>query len=71
MKRLLAILTMTIVAFTFAIGNATAAPAEQPVKVIVMPDHADWNYKCGEKPIFTGEFFHKVTSILYLRACSA
>ena len=52
MKRLLAILTMTIVAFTFAIGNATAAPAEQPVKVIVMPDHADWNYKCGEKPIF-------------------
>lgn len=29
-----------------------AAPAEQPVKVIVMPDHADWNYTCGEKPVF-------------------
>ncbi len=48
---------LTILAVVFAIGvlsNSTAvgAPAEQPVKIIVMPDHADWNYTCGEKPVF-------------------
>lgn len=52
MKRLFTILTMIAVACTFAIGSATAAPAEQPVKIIVMPDHADWNYTCGEEPKF-------------------
>jgi cephalosporin-C deacetylase len=28
-------------------------PAEQLVKVIVAPDHADWNYQAGEKVVFT------------------
>ena len=35
-------------------GNATisAQPSDRAVKIIVMPDHLDWNYKCGENPIF-------------------
>ena len=52
MKRFLTILTMVVAACVIATGNTTAAPAEQPVKIIVMPDHADWNYTCGEKPVF-------------------
>ena len=52
MKRFFTFLAMIAVACTFAMGSATAAPGEQPVKIIVMPDHADWNYACGEKPLF-------------------
>ena len=43
---------MVVAACTFFLGEASAAPAEQPVKIIVMPDHADWTYKCGEVPMF-------------------
>ena len=51
MKRFLTFLA--IIAFgALSCNYAVAAPAEQPVKVIVMPDHADWNYKCGEQPVF-------------------
>lgn len=52
MKRFLTILTIVIATSIFAMSGATAAPAEQPVKVIVMPDHSDWVYKCGEVPTF-------------------
>ena len=53
MKKLLSILA-TVVAFV-ALGVTTlsaATPTDRSVKVIVMPDHLDWNYKCGEKPVF-------------------
>ena len=52
MKKLLLILsTLLFVGGLF--NNATAAtPSDVAVKVIVMPDHLDWNYKCGEKPVF-------------------
>lgn len=52
MKRFLTILSMVVAACTLFLGEASAAPAEQPVKIIVMPDHADWTYKCGEVPMF-------------------
>ena len=52
MKRFFTFLAMTIAACTLSMGNAVAAPAEQPVKIIVMPDRADWNYTCGEVPCF-------------------
>jgi cephalosporin-C deacetylase-like acetyl esterase len=32
---------------------ANAQPAERPIKVIVAPDHTDWNYKIGESVKFT------------------
>ena len=49
---------MTILCSIFALlailgyNTASAAPMDRAVKVIVMPDHADWNYTCGEKPVF-------------------
>src|SRR5689334_17322844 len=30
-----------------------AQPAEKLIKVLITPDHADWQYKAGEKPRFT------------------
>ncbi len=54
MKRLLSILSLVCVAIMF-VGVASvkaATPSDRAVKVIVMPDHLDWNYKCGEKPVF-------------------
>ena len=53
MKKLLSILA-TVVAL-ISLGTTTlsaATPTDRSVKVIVMPDHLDWNYKCGEKPVF-------------------
>jgi len=35
-----------------------AQPVEQVVKVIVTPDHADWNYTIGEKVKFSISVFH-------------
>ena len=35
-----------------AIMQGFAQPVEQNVKVIVAPDHTDWQYKTGEKVIF-------------------
>lgn len=52
MKRFLTLLAMAVAACTLTLGSAIAAPAEQPIKIIVMPDHADWNYTCGEEPNF-------------------
>ena len=34
------------------ITTLSATPSDRAVKIIVMPDHLDWNYKCGERPIF-------------------
>lgn len=34
-----------------------AQPPQQMVRVIVSPDHSDWIYKTGEKPVFTIEVF--------------
>ncbi len=52
MRKFLTLLTMIIAVGAILTERAAAAPAEQPVKVIVMPDHADWNYVCGEVPTF-------------------
>lgn len=38
--------------FIFQIGLVVAQPKIQFIKVEVTPDHADWLYKCGEKPQF-------------------
>ena len=54
MKKLLSILA-SVVAIVALFGVTTlsaATPTDRSVKVIVMPDHLDWNYKCGEKPSF-------------------
>ena len=52
MKRFLTILAICLTVGFIATDKTFAAPGEQPVKVLVMPDHADWNYKCGEVPTF-------------------
>lgn len=42
--------------FSFSIFLAlsiVAQPAEQPVKILVAPDHSDWQYKTGEPVKFT------------------
>lgn len=44
---------LPLVAALFVGLSAAAAPAERSVKIIVTPDHYDWNYRCGEKPHFT------------------
>ena len=37
----------------FVSASITAAPPRQAfIKVSVTPDHADWCYNCGEKPVF-------------------
>ena len=54
MKKFLATLC-SIFALVALLGNTTATgatPMDRAVKVIVTPDHLDWNYKCGEKPVF-------------------
>ncbi len=53
MKKLLLIVCALFALNAFAGAEATAAtPSDRAVKVIVMPDHLDWNYKCGEQPVF-------------------
>lgn len=54
MKKLLSILvsTVAIVALLNISTLSAATPTDRSVQVIVMPDHLDWNYKCGEKPVF-------------------
>lgn len=52
MKKLLLILCALFAVETLCCNTATAAPEDRAVKVIVMPDHLDWNYKCGEEPVF-------------------
>ena len=54
MKKFLSILA-SVVAIVALFGTTTlsaATPTDRSVKVIVMPDHLDWNYKLGEKPVF-------------------
>ena len=53
MKKLLFILCALFV-IEATIGNTaiTATANETAVKVIVMPNHLDWSYKCGEQPVF-------------------
>lgn len=54
MKKLQSILSL-LIAIVAMLGNSTAwagTPSDRAIKVIVMPDHLDWNYKCGEKPQF-------------------
>lgn len=48
MKRLLLVFTATLLCVT----NLMAQPKQSYIKVEVTPDHADWLYKCGEKPRF-------------------
>ena len=38
---------------TLFVFQTFAQPARQLVQVVVTPDHADWNYKTGDKPEFT------------------
>ena len=48
MKKLALYLMLILVS-----ASVTAAPPRQSfVKVTVTPDHADWCYNCGEKPVF-------------------
>lgn len=48
MKRYLALVVLTLTsALAFAQYNS------DEVRVVVTPNHADWNYKCGEKAEFT------------------
>ena len=48
MKKLALYLMLILVS-----ASLTAAPPRQSfVKVTVTPDHADWCYNCGEKPVF-------------------
>ena len=54
MKKLLTTLC-SILAIVAFFGNniaKAATPTDRSVKVIVMPDHLDWSYKLGEKPVF-------------------
>ena len=54
MKRILTVLC-SIFTLIALLGNSTASaatPTDRSVKVIVMPDHLDWKYNCGEKPVF-------------------
>ena len=54
MKKLLtALCSILAIVALFGKNIAKAAtPTDRSVKVIVMPDHLDWKYKCGEKPVF-------------------
>ena len=54
MKRILSLIC-SIFAAILLLGNSSASaatPTDRSVKVLIMPDHLDWNYKCGEKPVF-------------------
>ncbi|MBO7219868.1 MAG: acetylxylan esterase [Alistipes sp.] len=53
MKKLLLILT-AIFAIEATIGTATisANTNGKAIRVFVTPDHQDWNYECGERPVF-------------------
>jgi cephalosporin-C deacetylase len=42
--------SLLLVLYTLAVY---AQPAEKLIKVLITPDHADWQYKAGEKPRFT------------------
>lgn len=48
MKRL----SLILVAVVLCMSSIVAQPKISYVKVTVTPDHADWLYKCGEKPQF-------------------
>ena len=37
----------------FCLADLVAQPAAQPVKIVVTPDHADWQYKLNEPAKFT------------------
>ena len=53
MKKLLSILATVVALVALGVTTLSAAtPTDRSVKVIIMPDHLDWNYKCGEKPVF-------------------
>jgi cephalosporin-C deacetylase len=47
---------LKLLALSFLLGSYVSLysqPAEKIIKVIVSPDHADWQYKTGERPQFT------------------
>ena len=50
-KRLIRIIP--VFALFVSVNTIYAQPTEQFIKVIVAPDHADWNYTAGEKVKFT------------------
>src|SRR5690242_16548228 len=49
-KKLLACI---LTAFTFSLQVSFSQPVEQLIKVVVAPDHSDWNYNTGERVKFT------------------
>lgn len=51
MKKITAILSTFII--TLILVTALAQPAEQIVKIIVAPNHANWNYSTGEQVKFS------------------
>ncbi|AXY72816.1 acetylxylan esterase [Paraflavitalea soli] len=46
-KKALSLIFVLYSVFTYA------QPAEKLIKILITPDHADWQYKAGEKPRFT------------------
>lgn len=50
MKKLALYLMLILCGASFVM---TASPRQSFVKVTVTPDHADWCYNCGEKPVFS------------------
>ncbi len=49
MKRLM---TLFVALLTIGVSICAAQPKQTLVSVAVAPDHSNWNYTCGEKPVF-------------------
>jgi len=58
MKKLLSGLFISV--WLMAFSSLVAQMPEQMIKIIVSPDHDDWQYRTGEKADFTVQvFFHQ------------
>jgi cephalosporin-C deacetylase len=55
MKKIISILFTTAVVLSLISVNLYSQPVTTLVKVIVAPDHKDWNYKTGEQAKFSVE----------------
>ena len=49
---------LLLISFTLLTGSLFAQIPEQMIKVIVSPDHYDWQDKTGEKANFTVQVFY-------------
>jgi uncharacterized protein (DUF58 family) len=53
MKKLFNSSLIAAVLYLFLTFNLASQPATPLIRVIVSPDHKDWNYKTGEEVKFT------------------